>query len=120
MAAATPLRWLVTHLLFSVTPIYWPVSPPMSAPTLTRLAMSCGLPVVLTPNTGASDFVRPGANGEVVPIRDPVAISEAIFKWADRILSGEIGKGIPFDASPFSFETFEKEFLGQLKAIGLV
>src|SRR5205085_1324893 len=34
-------------------------------------AMACGLQVVLTPHCGANDFVQPGVNGEVVPIRDP-------------------------------------------------
>src|SRR5436309_15509081 len=43
-------------------------------------AMACGLQVVLTPNTGANDFVLPGINGQVVPIRDGKAITEAILK----------------------------------------
>ena len=50
-------------------------------------AMGCGLPAILTPNTGANDFVQPGVSGEVVPIRDPQAIADAIFKWAEKILA---------------------------------
>ena len=38
-------------------------------------AMACGLPVVLTPNTGANDYVTSEAAGEVVPIRDAKAIA---------------------------------------------
>jgi len=48
-------------------------------------ALACGLPVITTPNTGASDLVQPGVNGEVVPIRDPQAIAEAILKWAEKV-----------------------------------
>src|SRR5207245_2967723 len=52
-------------------------------------AMACGLQVVLTPNTGANDFVQPGINGEVVPIRDPQATAEAIFKCWERVQAGQ-------------------------------
>jgi len=82
-------------------------------------AMACGLPVILTPNTGSADFVRPGINGEVVPIRDARAIADAILKWADLILSPGGKPGVPFDANALSHEHFEKEFLGQLKTLGL-
>jgi glycosyltransferase involved in cell wall biosynthesis len=83
-------------------------------------AMACGLPAILTPNTGANDFVRPGVNGEVVPIRDPQAIADAIFKWAEKILSPGWPPRVLFDTEPFSFEHFEREFICQLRGIGLV
>ncbi|MDB6067193.1 MAG: hypothetical protein JWR26_3401 [Pedosphaera sp.] len=82
--------------------------------------LACGLPIITTPNTGASDVIVPGKNGEVVPIRDPQAIADAILKWADLILSNGEAPKILFDANSLSFETFEKEFLGQLKTIGLL
>ena len=44
-------------------------------------ALACGLPVITTRNAGASDLIRPGENGEVVPIRNPEAIAEAVLKW---------------------------------------
>jgi glycosyltransferase involved in cell wall biosynthesis len=43
-------------------------------------AMACGVPVVLTPATGASDFVIPGVNGEVVPVRSAAAAAAAILR----------------------------------------
>jgi alpha-maltose-1-phosphate synthase len=83
-------------------------------------AMACGLPVVLTPNTGTADYVTPGVNGEVVPIRDPQAIADAILKWADLILGGkELAKPV-FDINRVSFETYEKEYLSELRSVGLV
>lgn len=81
--------------------------------------LSCGLPVISTPNTGASDLIRPGQNGEIVPIRDPAAIADAILKWADKILSGTEQAQISFDAGLLSFENFEREFIGQLQSRGL-
>lgn len=83
-------------------------------------AMACGLPVVLTPNTGANDFVRPGVSGEVVPIRDPQAIAGAIFKWADKILSPGWQPQVLRDAKLLSFEHFESTFIGQLRERHLV
>ena len=82
-------------------------------------AMACGLPVILTPNTGANDLVQPGLNGEVVPIRDARAAAEAVLKWAewqrqDRIVDNSTV------AHQLSFATFKADFLQQLSATGLI
>jgi glycosyltransferase involved in cell wall biosynthesis len=34
-------------------------------------ALSCGLPIIVTPNAGAEDLVEPGRTGFLVPIRAP-------------------------------------------------
>jgi glycosyltransferase involved in cell wall biosynthesis len=81
-------------------------------------AMACGLQVVLTPNTGASDFVQPGVNGEVVPIRDPQATADAILKCWKRVRSGARAP-IGNLAQRLSFETFAQTFLAQLTELGL-
>lgn len=83
-------------------------------------ALACGLPAIVTPNTGASDLVRPGVNGEIVPIRDPAALAEAILKWADRILGQDETARPEFDRSLVSAASFEQGFLEQLAALGLV
>ena len=41
-------------------------------------AMSCGLPVITTPNTCAPDILTPGRHGAIVPIRDSEALAAAI------------------------------------------
>jgi glycosyltransferase involved in cell wall biosynthesis len=51
-------------------------------------AIACGLPVILTPNTGANDYVQEGVNGSVVPIRDAVSIAEQAFYWWEKIQNG--------------------------------
>lgn len=82
-------------------------------------AMACGLPVVLTPHCGANDFVRPGLNGEVVPIRDPAAIADGILKWWDKIQAGE-RPAVEDLRRELSFEAFERTFTTQLTELGYV
>ena len=83
-------------------------------------ALACGLPVVTTRNTGASDLIEPGTNGEIVPIRDPQAISTAILKWSGRAVSGEPRRSLLPKPEQLSFEYFKKMFLEQLARLGLV
>jgi len=48
-------------------------------------AIACGLQIITTSNTGACDFIEPGVNGEIVPIRNTDAIVEAVYKCANRM-----------------------------------
>lgn len=82
-------------------------------------AMACGLPVVLTPNTGANDFVQAGINGDVVPIRDPQAIAEAALHWGERCLTGERIDNSAL-RTRLSFDTFKADFIGQLRSLGFL
>ena len=41
-------------------------------------ALSCGLPIIVTPNAGGEDLVKEGITGHLVPIRSPEKIAEAI------------------------------------------
>jgi glycosyltransferase involved in cell wall biosynthesis len=41
-------------------------------------AMSQGLPLIITPNTGGADLIKEGETGFLVPIRSPEAIAEKI------------------------------------------
>ena len=41
-------------------------------------ALSCGLPIIVTPNTGGKDLVEEGKTGHLVPIRSPEKIAEVI------------------------------------------
>jgi glycosyltransferase involved in cell wall biosynthesis len=79
-------------------------------------AIACGVPAVLTPNTGSCDFIESGVNGEIVPIRDPAATAAAIVKCYERRLN----QG-PLDASSvgraLSFNSFRERLLGHLATI---
>ena len=81
-------------------------------------AMACGLQVVLTPHCGANDFVTPGLNGEVVPIRDPEATANAILKCWERVQGG-CPVHVDDLHEKLSFETFSKTFFAQLSALNL-
>jgi glycosyltransferase involved in cell wall biosynthesis len=83
-------------------------------------ALACGLPAVLTPNTGASDLIQPGVNGEIVPIRDAAALAAAILKLADKILGGRESPSRMIDPASLSFECFEEAFLAQLVRLNLL
>ena len=83
-------------------------------------AMACGLPAVLTPNTGANDFVRPDVSGSVVPIRDARAVAEAILAWGDRAMASDAPPQRLIDSECLTFAYFEREFIAQLKAHALL
>jgi glycosyltransferase involved in cell wall biosynthesis len=83
-------------------------------------AMACGLPVILTANTGANDFVRAGQSGTVVPIRDARRAAEAILEWGDRVMSASTLPQRLFDTECLSFAYFEREFTAQLSSLGLL
>ena len=49
--------------------------------------MYCGIPVIVTPNTGAENLLKDTVSGFVVPVRDPEAIAEKInLLYRDREL----------------------------------
>ncbi len=82
-------------------------------------ALACGLPVVTTLNTGASDLVQPGVNGDVVPIRNPPALAESALKWWQRIRAGERIGGFDQLKERLSFRQFEENFIGHLARLGI-
>jgi starch synthase len=43
-------------------------------------AMACGIPVILTANTGASDVITDGVEGFIIPIRDVSSLKEKL-EW---------------------------------------
>jgi glycosyltransferase involved in cell wall biosynthesis len=47
-------------------------------------AMSCGLPVIATTNTGAGDLIENGKQGFVIPIRDVDALKEKILYFYEH------------------------------------
>ncbi len=46
-------------------------------------ALSQGLPVITTPNSGGADILRDGVDGYIVPIRDSDAIAERLLAFCD-------------------------------------
>lgn len=68
-------------------------------------ALSAGLPVVCTPNTGS--VVRNGYNGFVVPIRDVDAMRASLERLADdRALLDQFSRNAKNSYSDWSFENY--------------
>jgi glycosyltransferase involved in cell wall biosynthesis len=58
-------------------------------------AAACELPVVATDIRGCRQVVDPGATGALVPVRDPVALADALAPYADaeaRAAAGRAGR----------------------------
>jgi glycosyltransferase involved in cell wall biosynthesis len=84
-------------------------------------AMACGLPVILTPNTGACDLVNEALNGSIVPIRDPAAIVARALFWRDRIFGGAREKEITHtDLSQLAYPEFSRRLAEFLKGIACI
>lgn len=83
-------------------------------------ALASGLPAIVTPNTGANDWISSGKNGEVVPIRDAQAIADAVLKWNDRVCSAEPRQCMLPNQEEFSFHNFARQFIQQLRKVHLV
>jgi glycosyltransferase involved in cell wall biosynthesis len=45
-------------------------------------ALACGLPVLASDHVGASDFIVPGENGDVIPFNHADALTDALAKYA--------------------------------------
>lgn len=80
-------------------------------------AMACGLPVVLTPNTGASDFVVEGVNGSVVPIRNAEATAAAALEWWGKIKAG-YRPPVGNVQVAVSFNRLREQLIGHLRKLG--
>lgn len=56
-------------------------------------AMSCGLPVIVTENVGASDIINDGINGFIIPIRDVNALKEKlVFLYENPGICKDMGQ----------------------------
>lgn len=80
-------------------------------------AMACGLPVILTPNTGASDMVVEGETGSVVPICDSQAIILKGMEWWDKIQKGRQPTVAPTLSEKLSWCRFENNLSTSLAKI---
>ena len=83
-------------------------------------AIACGIPAVLTPNTGTSDFVQPGVNGEIVPIRNPAAAAEAIVQCYERRRQSSPPPDPTAIAEALSFNRFRSRLLEHVKTIDAI
>ena len=82
-------------------------------------AMACGTPVITTDCRGVRDFVVPGENALMVPIKEPEAIAESIIKmYNNPDLARKLKEEGILTAKKFTWErvvdVFEKNFQDSL------
>jgi glycosyltransferase involved in cell wall biosynthesis len=80
-------------------------------------AMSQGLPIIITANTGAEDLVIDIETGFLVPIRDPKALADKI-NWfvANRNKIFQMGKKAKELADTYSWEKYAATICNELNA----
>ena len=81
-------------------------------------AMSQGLPIIITENTGGSDLVDPGQTGFLVPIRAPEAIAEKLSWLLDnRDSIPEMGHQAFLHAKRYTWEAYGQKIVSTLSKI---
>jgi len=79
-------------------------------------AMSQGLPIIITPNTGGGDLIIEGETGFLVPIRNASLIAEKInwfFENKNQLL--HMGENAKKHASNYTWENYAKIIVDELK-----
>jgi glycosyltransferase involved in cell wall biosynthesis len=75
-------------------------------------ALSCGLPIIVTPNAGGEDLVEEGITGHLVPIRSPEKIAEAIRAMIENInLKEEIQKLCQKKATQYTWANYAQKII---------
>jgi glycosyltransferase involved in cell wall biosynthesis len=75
-------------------------------------ALSCGLPIIVTPNAGGEDLIEDGKTGHLVPIRSPEKIATAIRTLiAERKNIDEIRKLCQIKAKQYSWASYAQRII---------
>jgi glycosyltransferase involved in cell wall biosynthesis len=79
-------------------------------------ALSCGLPVIITPNVGAGDLISEGREGFVVPICSSEAIAERLNQMdVDRDLLTAMSRNARKTAAEKSWAVYRENWAAALK-----
>ncbi len=81
-------------------------------------ALACGLPVIVTPNTGSTAFVRDGREGFVVPICQAEAIAQRLETLhGDREMLAEMSRQAQETAAENSWENYRGNLAGLVRSL---
>lgn len=81
-------------------------------------ALACGLPVIVTPNTGSLEFVSDRREGYVVPIRRADLIAERLAALCrDRELLAAMSRNAQIAAAKNSWETYRARWADAVRAL---
>jgi alpha-maltose-1-phosphate synthase len=81
-------------------------------------AMACGIPTIVTVNTGASDIVTDGIDGFIVPIRDVSALAEKL-EWCQAHPQelAQMGKAARQKAEELNWGLYRQRLANQVKSL---
>jgi len=83
-------------------------------------ALACGLPVIVTPNTGASEVIHDGREGYIVPIcRADLIASRIEALHADRALLAEMSHHAQQTAAQNSWESYRVNWSQMIRNLAL-
>jgi glycosyltransferase involved in cell wall biosynthesis len=75
-------------------------------------AMACGLPAIVSENTGSAEMIRSDGGGFVVPVRDADAIAERLCQlYEDRDLLERTRRAATHTARRYSWDTYGERVL---------
>jgi glycosyltransferase involved in cell wall biosynthesis len=81
-------------------------------------ALACGLPVIVTPNTGSLEFVRDGCEGFIVPICSADAIADRLDALnRDRQLLADMSRHAYATAKEKSWKSYRDNWLEAVRAV---
>jgi glycosyltransferase involved in cell wall biosynthesis len=88
---------------------------------VTGEAISQGLPVITTPNSGGTDILRDGFDGFIVPIRDAEAITERLLQLhGDRALLQQMSDSALQRAGQIHWQGYKERTVAAVReALGL-
>jgi starch synthase len=82
-------------------------------------AMACGLPVIVSDATGASETVSDGVEGFVVPVRDVEALKQKILLlYEDAGRRAEMGRAARWKAQQMTWEAYGRRAVGFYERLG--
>lgn len=81
--------------------------------------LACGLPAIVTPNTGASEILADGGDGYVVPICRADAIAERLESLhSDRELLAEMSRRAQQTAAQNSWQHYRAQWARRIRSLG--
>lgn len=81
-------------------------------------AMTCGIPVITTPNTAGADIITDGKDGFIVPIRDVEALKEKIAWCYNRPQElAEMGKAARRKAEELTWDLYRHKLGNKVKEV---
>lgn len=81
-------------------------------------AMSQGLPLIITPNTGGADLIEEGRTGFLAPIRSPEALAEKILWFIhNRSALPQMRQNAQAHAATFTWQRYSELIISNLRKI---